>query len=144
VIYGWLLVSEIIALSDPDVRTTCLTPFAEHPHLRGRDRPSNTLYIAADSFVLPKFGASGGGTFLSLSTMRILTDVRQSNRSVWRLPAWLHPTEGTRLSYNGKAHQWRMDGSDCILSSYARGQELVLVPARQEAAEQWLHGIFSS
>ena len=48
VIYGWMQVGEVIALarlSDP----TQLEPFADHPHLHGREHASNTLYLTADA-----------------------------------------------------------------------------------------------
>jgi hypothetical protein len=142
VIYGWMQVGEVIALAGVDGTTEHLAPFADHPHLHGRDRPSNTLYLAADCLDLPRISRPGGGIFSEVSDSRILTDIHQSKRSTWKLPEWFHPSSGTALSYNEKPDRWEIDGTDCILSSAARGQEFVLTHTRTEAAELWLQSIF--
>jgi len=142
VIFGWLHAGSIIPLY-ANRAIKVLLPYAEHPHLHGRDRPSNTLYIASEGLMVAGSRRPGGGVFTHLSDGRVLTDSTQAMRSVWRLPAWVHPANGSILSYHEAPTRWRMGAADCILSSAARGQEFVLVPRDPHAADPWLLGIFA-
>ena len=143
VIYGWMRVGEVIALQGIDKTTEHLAPFVDHPHLHGRDRPSNTLYISRNSLDLSAINRPGAGMFTEISSDRILTDINQPKRSSWRLPLWFHPDSGMTLSYHEKPNRWAIDGADCILSSAARGQEFVLTENKPEVTDLWLQRIFS-
>jgi hypothetical protein len=143
IIYGWMEIGKVIGLANSACQTEDLAPFADHPHLHGRDRPSNTLYLASSKLNLPYSRRDGGGIFRLISDRRILTDQRQFKRSVWRLPAWFHPGQGTVLSYHEQRARWALAGSECTLSSAGRGQEFILTTASRDAAESWLEGIFS-
>ncbi|MBU6296882.1 MAG: hypothetical protein KGJ79_04965 [Alphaproteobacteria bacterium] len=143
VIYGWMEVDEVINLA-ASRRSDLLAPFADHPHLHGRSDPSNTLYLASERLHLPRLDRQGGGMFREISGPRVLTDTRQSKRSTWRLPQWLHPDFGTTLSYNETPGRWQLDGTECTLSSAARGQEFVLATANREATEAWLGDVFGA
>jgi hypothetical protein len=141
-IYGWMMVGEVVPLVGVGRMAPQLAPFADHPHLHGRDRPTNTLYLAADRADLPFGGWPGGGIFPAVSDSRILTDLCQSKRSIWRLPAFFHPSKGSTLSYHNKPGRWETDGLDCILSSAGRGQEFVLTNSKPESLAAWLQNIF--
>ncbi|MGA7676408.1 MAG: hypothetical protein WCA78_15350 [Rhizomicrobium sp.] len=142
VIYGWMQVDEVISLANARGPTDRLAAFADHPHLHGRSDPSNTLYLAAERLDLPHLDGQGGGIFREVSAARILTDVHQSKRSTWKLPAWFHPERGATLSYHENSDRWQIDGTECSLSSAARGQEFVLTTTDSEATEVWLRDIF--
>lgn len=142
IIYGWLQVGDVVALNGSQELPARLMPFAYHPHLRGRDHPSNTLYIAADSTDLSCLKRQAGGIFRDASPSRILTDRTQSKRSIWRLPPWFHPDNGTRLSYHDQPIRWRQTSDGCVLSSVARGQEFVIQSPNSHHSEQWLESIF--
>ena len=130
VIYGWMLIDKVISLVNSTDLEEQLQPFADHPHLHGRDRPSNTLYVAADRLTLPGINCDGGNTFKSVSDRRVLTDICQSNRSNWRLPAWCHPRHGTTLELSrttrslGISERWMHAEIGCprsrICSFFAR------------------------
>jgi hypothetical protein len=144
VIYGWMQVGEMINLADARGLTERLAPFADHPHLHGRTDPSNTLYLAAERLQLPRLNYAGAGIFNKVSVARILTDVHQSKRSTWKLPEWFHPQHGATLSYHEASDRWQIDGTECRLSSAARGQEFVLTTTNFEAVEVWLRDIFGA
>jgi site-specific DNA recombinase len=92
------LADEVINLADARGLTDRLAPFADHPHLHGRSDPSNTLYLAAERLQVPHLHHPGAGVFNEVSVARILTDVRQSKRSTWKLPEWFHPQHGATLA----------------------------------------------
>jgi hypothetical protein len=143
VIFGWMRIGDVL-----DVRASAdlgerLAPFADHPHIRRRDRRSNTLYLAADRLSLGDVEREGGGVFRTIADSRVLTDTRQSKRSVWSLPACFHPGAGATLSYHENLHRWSNGGEQCVLSSVARGQEFVLALPRPDSAEAWLRQVFA-
>ena len=141
VIYGWMEIGKIVELANK-AHAGELVPFADHPHLHGRDRPSNTVYLASDRLNLRDTQRAGAGLFGRISRSRTLTDTNQLKRTVWRLPAWFHPGEGSVLSYHEEEERWAMAGSECILSSVSRGQEFVLSLPSSNAAESWFEAIF--
>lgn len=143
VIYGWLQVNDVIQVNSKDAR---LRPFKSHPHLHNRDADSNTMYLSGRKASIGSIKADGAGMFPVLRAGRVLTDCTQSNRSVWRLPAWFHRDTGTTLSYHDQPHRWCSDGSSqyCTLQSVARGQEFVLNPGSASQAEQWLEELFAA
>jgi putative DNA base modification enzyme with NMAD domain len=142
VIYGWMEIGRVIRLADRTNPADSLAPFADHPHLHGRDRPSNTLYLGSDRLQLPYINRRGAGIFRHISDGRILTDTNQSKRSIWRLPAWFHPEYGTTLSYHKQLSRWAPAGSHCILTSASRGQEFVFTLPGLKTAESWLWEVF--
>jgi hypothetical protein len=144
VIYGWLMVGDVIDLATEPGNSSRLVAHADHPHVCARDKASNTLYLAAEQMWMPPLDRRGAGLFRSISDHRVLTDPRQSKRSLWRLPGWFHPDCGVRLSYHGKHDRWAADGQWCVLTSVARGQEFVLTPPNDEIAVPWLLSLFGS
>ena len=142
VIFGWLRIGDILDLATGTVTDEQITPFADHPHIQRRDRPLNTLYLAADNLAVDGLDRSGGGLFHTLADERILTDTRQSKRSLWRLPAFCHPDLGATLSYHDAPGRWKAGGDRCRLLSAARGQEFVLALPQPKLAEPWLRQIF--
>jgi hypothetical protein len=122
-------------------RPSPIDAFLSHPHLRDRTRETNTLYVAADKLGIDGIHAPGAGIFRQITANRILTDPSQKNRSVWRLPAWMHPDNGSSLTYHLSPNRWRMDGDQCVATSVAKGQEFVL-RADTHHLEAWLNGLF--
>ncbi len=127
VIFGWLLVGDVVRLGMGEVPSP-VEAFADHPHMRGRDRPSNALYLAADRLWLDGRPVRPAGIFPCLSEARLLTASGQPNRSMWRLPRWMHPADvGTCVSYHEDAVRWTSEGEEtCLLRSVAKGQEFVV------------------
>jgi len=142
VIYGWMQVGEVISLANEPRPSLRLAAHADHPHVTARTGLSNTLYIARDRLRLSGIRRAGGGLFERITTARVLTDADQSKRSIWRLPAWFHPDNGTTMSYHSKRSRWTSDGDSCLLACAARGQEFVISPPSLEVATSWLETIF--
>ena len=142
VLYGWLRVGHIVHLGRGE-RPSPIQAFTEHPHLHGRDRVSNTLYMASDGLGIAGIDAPGAGLFRQLTANRVLTDRSQKNRSLWRLPAWMHPDNGPALTYHLDPKRWRQDGDGCIVQSVAKGQEFVLSCDDAKSLTGWIHGLFS-
>jgi hypothetical protein len=119
-LHGWLEVGEIVAVTpETDLRWA-----ARHPHLVRRDRPANTVYVAAHA-----------GTFAYGEALRLSVPGSRL-RSRWRVPAALHPdATGTPLTYHGDPRRWRRDGDTVELAAVHQGQEFV-VPAT-DALEDW-------
>ena len=140
VLYGWLRVGQVVRLGVGE-RPSPVEAFAAHPHLHGRERASNALYLAADTLAIGDVTVSGAGLFTHLTPRRTLTDLAQNKRSLWRLPRWMHPDHGTRLSYHGNISRWEMLGDCCRLSSVAKGQEFVL-NAQHNSMWEWIHDLF--
>lgn len=119
-LHGWLEVGEVVAVT-PE---TDLPWAARHPHLVRRDRPANTVYVAARA-----------GTFRYGEALR-LTAPGSRLRSRWRVPAALHPdATGTPLTYHGDPRRWHRDGDAVELAAVHQGQEFV-VPAT-DALVDW-------
>jgi hypothetical protein len=140
-IYGWLRVGQIIRLGCGE-RPTPVGAFSEHPHLHGRDRASNTLYLASDRLGVAGIDAPGAGLFRQISESRTLTDPSGKNRSAWRLPAWMHPDRGSTLTYHLAHPRWRVDGDACVVQTVGRGQEFVLGCDNIGAVEAWVRSLF--
>lgn len=143
VVYGWMKIGKILHLADRINLATQLEPYQEHPHLHGRDRPSNTLYVASDMMQLHDQIFDGGGLFRHISDSRILTKREQRQRSIWQVPSWLHPKHGSRLSYHENQERWTLTKDICVLESVARGQEFVLSLRNSCFADTWLHELFT-
>jgi hypothetical protein len=126
VLFGWLTVGEVLRIGEDPVPA-----WAEgHPHLVDVDRPNNTLYVAADAGLFPRYDD------------RLRLTVPGASRSVWRLPGWFHPGRGRPpLGAHGDPSRWSRDGEDTILRSVARGQEFVLDGAAYPEADAWYRGL---
>jgi hypothetical protein len=120
--------------------------FWNHPHLRGRDRGSNTLYLASDRLGIDDLDVPGAGLFRRVTANRVLSDPSNKNRSQWRLPAWMHPDTGTSLTYHLDRSRWRFENGACVTKSASIGQEFVLLTSARRrfgtAHSQW--NVFSS
>lgn len=146
VLFGWLEVSEVLALTGD--RQACLRRhpwIAQHPHMAGEGRyadPLNTLYIAPErSRIVP--GRSGGGPFQSYDPALRLTE-HGKTRSVWSLPSWFMPKGRRRaLSYHGDTRRWQRMGSRCRLRTVAKGQEFVLNLSEYPEAGPWLKALIN-
>lgn len=121
IIWGYMQVGEIDSISE----VSEYEPWKlDHPHYRNRNRIANTGYIASDSLDFsPEI--PGWGIF-NYSDSLVLTDPNQRNRSVWKLPQFFHPSNGTKMTYHENQKRWKLHNNNCILESVGRGQEFII------------------
>ncbi len=109
-LWGWMRVGAIHqcrSLPDDVARWA-----AGHPHLSGPQPPQNDVLVTADELEVGGRRLPGAGVF-TRAAARTLTS-SGSTRSVWRLPAWMHPdAEAATLSSTIKA--WRTRVVDLLL-----------------------------
>jgi hypothetical protein len=139
VLWGWLEVGAVVA-----VEPATDLPWS-HPHLDGRDLDryarANTLYLAADRLALDP-ALPGAGKFRALAPALRLT-AEGATRSVWDLPAALHPSAlPAPLTWHAPP-RWSdpVDGRTRLRSA-ARGQEFVL-PAT-EGVRGWAASVLAA
>ena len=147
VIYGWLQVGEIIrGVSSKDEILSRFPQIEQHPHLRPERLAvaSNTIFLGASGLVLAgrPLGRPGAGLFRSMDDGLVLTDEASPNRALWRLPEFMHPARGSRLSYHEKESRWSEAAGIVRLKSVGRGQEFVLTPGSQADMNSWLEALF--
>lgn len=148
-IYGWLFVEDVVPIYGNEESILKKYPWLEyHPHLLGDwGNNKNTIYVGSQK--LPEEinkNKSGYGVFRNISDIQTLTDTRQNNRSVWRLPAGFYPTEGkSALTYHPDKKRWEIENDDWVkLQSVAKGQEFVLDTKHYPDINKWLAELFSS
>jgi len=144
IIYGWLLVQEIVSVYQQE--TTIVEQFpwlSRHPHLNGSDNPNNSIYIADSKLPDSIAEQAGFGVFDSVKPAQILTDTSQSKRSVWKLPVDFYPHDGKpALSYHHDLTRWKiLDNKWLNLQSVARGQEFVLDCDYYPEVLNWLRNL---
>lgn len=143
VIYGWLCVDEVIPVKGIDIAR--YPWLINHPHLIGSYDANNTIYIGSRS--LPNTinkEKSGFGVFDTIRDIQILTDTRQSNRTLWKLPASFYPKQGLNpLTYN-PATNWTIEDKDWVLlKSASKGQEFILDTKEYPDVNDWLKKLFA-
>ena len=140
-LWGWMKVGEILScISLPsDIARWAVG----HPHLYGSQPTENDVIVAADDFTLGGRRLPGAGIFTSRAE-RVLTH-HGATRSVWCMPAWMHPgAKLVTLSYHGDPKRWSdVDAETCKLKSAAIGQEFVLKINQPEPMNQWLTTLFA-
>ena len=141
VLYGWLQIGQIVRLGQGQ-RPKQAEAFSMHPHIARPPSQGNTLYLAGDRLELGDTAASGAGLFGHVTNSRILTDRSQRNRSQWLLPVWMHPSNGSTLSYHLNPDRWRLEGNACVAQSVAKGQEFVLRPGNIGNLRGWINELF--
>ena len=140
-LWGWMQVGGIHACRTlPDDITRWA---AGHPHLNGSQPAENDVIVAADNFTLGGRRLASAGVFTSRPE-RVLTH-HGATRSVWRMPAWMHPRSGlATLSYHGDLQRWSdVDADTCTLKSAAIGQEFVLKATQPDPLNLWLTTLFA-
>ena len=146
VIYGWLLVEEVINIYRNDENILIEHPWLKyHPHLCGTNYKQNTIYVGSKTLP-PEVNKteSGYGVFSKISNIQTLTDKSQCNRSIWKLPASFYPGEGKpALTYHGKKERWTSNNESVILKSVGRGQEFVLDIGFYPDTYEWLINLFT-
>jgi hypothetical protein len=106
-----------------------------------RDCLDQFLYIS-DKLTLPdmKRELPGAGIFRTYhDDLRLTLDGQ--TKGIWRLPGWMHPDNGSRLSCNENTDKWRyLPDGRARLESTDIGQEFVLtIPDRLgDQADTWL------
>lgn len=149
VIFGWLKIGQIVDLNNPAQRDACLKQYpglSRHPHIADADQYSsqmNRLYLPAKTFTLGGKRYPGAGHWTRVSDRRVLT-WPGCNRSLWRMPLWMSPERGSRLSAHEKVERWQSAGRYTRLSNVPRGQEFVLHTPHQAAMKRWLAAVFAS
>ena len=106
-----------------------------HPHLQGRSKPPNVIYIAD--------GPGGGGVFDKFHGGLQLT-AEGTTRSLWRLPACFSPHKEHTLSYHEKPERWERHRNYVLLSAVGRGQEFVLDCDHFPEAPEWVRNSIGS
>lgn len=98
---------------------------------------NNAIYTTRDLFYYPKdpFNKNGAICFTFKEDL-ILTQSGQKNRTVWKLPSFLHPDNGVSLSYNPKG-RWSLDDGKAVLRAAGRGQEFVFTTDPNGVVENW-------
>ncbi|MEI6746761.1 MAG: hypothetical protein WCL34_12435 [Methylococcaceae bacterium] len=145
VIYGWLFVDDVITVGDK-VNALQQFPWLEyHPHLLGDYNENNTMYIGSQK--LPSKinkDKCGYGVFNNVSEIQTLTDIRQNNRTVWKLPICFYPSEGKpALTYHPDKKRWKVENDEwAILNSVAKGQEFILDAEHYPGINEWLTKLF--
>ncbi|MEM9156906.1 MAG: hypothetical protein AAGB13_18035, partial [Cyanobacteria bacterium P01_F01_bin.33] len=108
---------------------------------------NNTIYLAAPQLQIPgvpERALPGAGVFPCFHPELQLTQAGRS-RSIWQLPAWMHPQgRDSTLSYHHAHDIWRRAGDRVILKSRSRGQEFVLNVEHYPEAKSWLATLFQS
>lgn len=146
VIYGWLLVEDIISVYGKEKEILEEYPWLKkHPHMSGTKNVHNTIYIG--SHTLPSEispDKPGFGVFRSIRNIQILTDTTQRKRSLWKLPASFYPKDNNSpLSYHARKDRWKILNEEWVtLSSVARGQEFVLNTKYYPGINIWLKELF--
>jgi hypothetical protein len=148
-IYGWLFVEDIVPIYCNKENVLKNYPWLEyHPHLLGKCNHKNeTIYVGSQKLPAEiNTNKSGYGVFSNICDKQTLTDTRQNNRSVWRLPASFYPSEEkTALTYHQKIAKWKIENDDwVVLSSVGRGQEFILDTKCYPDINKWLVELFSS
>jgi hypothetical protein len=142
VLFGWLQIGEVFRPQDDE-----MPPWtADHPHVVQPDRPSNTLYIAAEHLTLggKRLPLPGAGIFPRYRDELRLTTPGQT-RSVWSLPSWFAPRAGRLpLSGHSKAERWAIGKDRLQLRSVGRGQEFVLDMGAYPEAMTWVRDIITA
>ncbi len=138
VIFGWLLVDQVICASGPIPES-----IRDHPHCTGHRPTPNLLYLASNNegLSLGDKEIPSAGLLPSVLRPQILT-ANKGRRSLWSLPSWCFPREGNiPFSYHADPKRWKRVGREVRLSSVARGQEFVLDTKLFPEAKDWSAGI---
>lgn len=145
IIYGWLFVDDVITIGDK-VNALQQFPWLEqHPHLLGNYNENNTIYIGSQKLPVEiNEDKCGYGVFNNVSEIQTLTDIRQSNRTVWKLPICFYPSEGKpALTYHPDKKRWKVENDEwVILDSVAKGQEFILDAEHYPDINEWLTKLF--
>ena len=127
IIWGYLQVGQVESIKKDDVYSEWKN---NHPHYYYRNRQQNTGYIASNILSFNK-NYKGYGIFKFKDPL-LLTSPGQKKRSIWKLPKYFYPSEGTTMSYHEKIENksgkliWDLKDDHCILQSVGRGQEFVI------------------
>ena len=147
VIFGWLQIGEVIQVAEVGPLTLRgQKPWLAdhpHPHFEECDR-RNTIYVAADSLVLPGVGHTGlpgAGELKTYHPRLRLTAEGAERRSQWLLPKWFTPDQGGPLTYHSLPERWRPTCGGVFLEAASRGQEFVLDCRSRPQAAEWVLGL---
>jgi hypothetical protein len=129
-IYGYLQVGEVYNVEKKE------TPewLADHPHVKMKgEKPfsenNNTVYVGRDSmdfFNGLKSDQPGAGCF-AFDEQLILTEPGHASRTMWKLPAFLHPST---------ERNWCLQDNHAYLKSASIGQEFVFKD-NSDVVKEW-------
>lgn len=133
-IWGWLQVGEILNLGPDGSHALDRYPWlVAHPHVRAGWGSRNVLYLASDQFEIGERVLAGQGSGALRCGHRLTSG--GAGPSLWRVPSWLHPTEGgSGMTYH-PTDRW-MD--DLLVRAASRGQEFVARPVETSAVVDWV------
>ncbi|MCB2289841.1 hypothetical protein LGK97_08695 [Clostridium sp. CS001] len=136
IIWGYLQVGKIESILENE--NYCEWKL-NHPHYYDRNRIKNTAYIANEKLSfnenMPGYGC------LSYSEDLVLTCSGQTNRSMWMLPKYFHPSFNTKMTFHEKLKSpkgkpiWQFKNDCCLLQTVGRGQEFVI--SGNTDVEEW-------
>lgn len=110
--------------------------YLKHPHFEENNYSNNTAYIATEklSFATTKYGA---GVFKF--DENLVLSCPTGLKSIWKLPLYFHPDNGTTITYHTKPEKWTKETDYCTLQSVGRGQEFVI--SGNSDIEDWVKNI---
>lgn len=108
--------------------------------MMGARSTNNTLYLASSELRLPSgaTGLPGAGHFHALEPDNVLTAPGSKAKSLWRLPAWMGPSQQRSLSYHGAPERWQPTDHGVLLQTVAKGQEFVMDIGEDPQALDWV------
>lgn len=135
-LFGWLCVGSVLE----DIDDCGWEWVGCHPHSGRPDfGRNNSLFVAADSFELPrlKHEVPGAGLFERARPELVLTEPGET-RSHWLLPLAFSPRGRVPLTYHGNLDRWEETGDGVRLSTVGRGQEFILDCEDYPEVASWL------
>ncbi len=128
-LFGWLQIADIVSLAsgDPAAWQPEYPWLQAHPHAQRGPEPLNHIFVGAECVQgVPGLETTPGyGIFDRMSDELVLTKPG-SNRSIWSVPDWWHPSHGQPLSYHADPSRWQKSDHGHDLKLVGRGQEFVL------------------
>ena len=136
-VFGWLQVANSYANPGGGPLQGC--PWLErHPHVQHGWKDDNMIYVGRESLTISRTPLPGFGV---LRRPFGLTAADAPFPSLWRVPEWLHMSEGgVGMTYH-PAHRWLERGR---VRSAARGQEFVADVRSRPDALEWAAAVIEA
>ena len=136
IIFGYLLIGDIIDLSQNDDKVKANFPW--HPHIQNDYGKNNLLFVAdKKSEILPRPAGA-----LRYDDKLVLTR-NGYRKSIWELPECFHPSQGAKISRHLKKQRFELREGKTIMQTVGIGQDFV-VHAKDKRIEQWALNLIGS